>query len=120
MLRYSTHLLRIALLGLLFLGPLDAQTQDAKKTKCTPPRPTRREHEPAYRHCGKYDCVAVLDVLVDSDGNVSSASVLTSSGNEKYDRDALSAMKGWKFAPSICDGQASPAHIKINMEVHAN
>lgn len=114
----SSRLLSTALLGLLCVTPLAAQTSDSKE-KCSPPRPIHQEDITTYRQCGKYDCVALLDVLVDKEGNVSDANISSSSGNDRYDRDALKVVKKWKFAPSICDGQANPAHIVIHVQVHA-
>ena len=96
---------------------VSAQTADSPKKNCTPPRPTYQPAPPAY-HVRKGLGVATLDVLVDAKGLVSDAKILDSSGSDKFDRDALSTVKRWKFKPSLCDGNVAPAHIAVQMQAH--
>jgi periplasmic protein TonB len=58
--------------------------------------------------------VVVLEVVVDSKGNVSSARVLTSLGYG-LDEKASEAAKKWKFDAAGQDGQAVDASMKVDL-----
>ncbi len=64
--------------------------------------------------------IATLDVSVDEKGRVTDARVMNSSGNDKYDRDALGNAKKWKFKPSMYDGKARPAHVAVEIQSRVN
>ena len=88
------------------------QTAGAAKKSCIPPKPTYQPEPPPY-HVKKNPTVATLTVSVNENGHVSDVRVLNSSGNSKYDRDALKTVKQWRFNPSLCDGKASAARVNV-------
>jgi protein TonB len=50
----------------------------------------------------------VLEILVNADGSVESATVLSSKPRGIFDAAAVSAAKRWKFKPQVVDGKPVP------------
>lgn len=50
----------------------------------------------------------VLDVLLGTDGRVSSIGVRTSSGHPRLDKAALEAVRRWRWSPTVREGQPVP------------
>ena len=50
----------------------------------------------------------VLDVLLGTDGRVSSIGIRTSSGHHRLDKAALEAVRRWRWSPTIREGQPVP------------
>jgi TonB family protein len=110
---------RVSVAVILFgmsIVAVHSQIADASKKNCMPPVPTYSPSPPPY-HVKKDLGIATVEVLVNERGRVDEAKLLNSSGNDKFDRDALSTVKQWKFKPSLCDGKASSAHIAV--QIHA-
>jgi len=104
----------LGLFGILTCGVMGGQTPDAPKRNCTPPRATHLEDPPHPRRFGT--TLPTLNVSIDENGRVTDASILTSSGDDKFDEGALKAVKKWKFKPSLCDGKPTPVHFKVEMQ----
>jgi TonB family protein len=101
--------LAMSLLAVFVSCGMCAQTASGSKKNCAPPRVTYSP-EPAPAHYPKKDsAVAVLNILVDEKGRVSDSKLVTSSGSDDFDRDALSTVQNWRFKPANCDGKAIPA-----------
>ncbi|WCT73050.1 TonB family protein [Sphingomonas naphthae] len=79
-------------------GPADAGDLSSKMISASPPRyplESRRKREQG---------IVVLMVLLGEDGRVSEISVAQSSGVDLLDKAALSAVKGWRWSPTMRDG----------------
>ncbi len=74
---------------------------------------------PAYpdeaRHRGEEGTV-VLELQVDAAGDVTAARVLVSSGHRRLDREALQALRRWRFHPARRGGAAVPARVERSVE----
>ena len=55
-----------------------------------------------------------IDAAIDASGNVTSVKVI--SGPALLHRAALDAVKQWKYAPAILDGQPTTAHVTVNVD----
>ena len=106
----------LGLFGILSFSVAWGQTSDAPKRNCTPPQPIHREDPPAPRHSGTTG--ADLSVSIDENGLVTDASIVKSSGDDRFDSGALKAIKKWKFKPSLCNGKPSAVQIKVEMRTH--
>lgn len=62
----------------------------------------------------------ILDVTIDADGSVSAVSVIESKPKRLFDREAIRAMKRWKFRPKIVDGKPQPQRAKQKLEFNLN
>ena len=60
--------------------------------------------------------VVLLKVLIDKDGSVKNALILSSSGYTLLDNSAMEAVLKWKFEPLIIDGKKSLSWVKIPIE----
>jgi protein TonB len=112
-----TFLVALTLFGIFSCRLTAAQASDASKKNCTHPRPTYQPEPPPY-HIKKGLGVVTLEILVDEKGHVAEAKIVDSSGDDKFDHDALASAKKWKFAPSLCEGKPAPARIAIEIEAH--
>jgi TonB family protein len=93
---------------------MEAQAPDAPKRNCTPPRVTHQEDPPLSHRFGT-TAVATLSVTVDENGRVTDASILTSSGDDKFDDGTLKTIRKWKFKPCLCNGKPTPIRFKVEM-----
>jgi TonB family protein len=92
-----------------------SQTTDGSRKNCAPPRATYNP-SPAYF----YDRgVAVISILVDEKGLVRDPQLVQSSGSKGYDKDGMSTVRKWRFAPALCDGKPSPVRINIDFKAAA-
>src|SRR5208337_2755458 len=105
----------LSLFGILTCGMMEAQAPDAPKRNCTPPRVTHHEDPPPFRRLGT-TAGPILSVSIDENGRVTDASILNSSGDDKFDDGALKAVKKWKFKPALCNGKPYPFHFTL--EIH--
>ena len=55
-----------------------------------------------------------LELTVDKKGRVKNLTVVQSSGKD-VDRQAMEAVRQWRFTPAMCD--ADPIEVKIQVEV---
>jgi len=92
-----------------------SQTSEAPKKNCTPPK-AKYTLEPPIDDYKNNLGVVTLAVFVDEKGSVSSARIVDSSGSDNFDRDALDAVRQWKFKPSLCEGKPTPAHIAVQFD----
>jgi protein TonB len=68
--------------------------------------PQYAPHFPADAHCVRASGVARIRASIDASGAVLNVVVDTSSGNPSLDREAIRAVRGWRFAPGLKDGVA--------------
>jgi TonB family protein len=95
-----------------------AQAASGSKKNCVPPR-VIYSPEPGPSHYPKKDSADVsIDVLIDAKGKVLEPKVVTSSGTDEFDHDAIVAVRAWRFKPSTCDGKPIPVHIIV--QVHSS
>ena len=92
-----------------------SQTSGTATKNCTPPKP-KRTQDPPHDDFKNNLGVVTLAVFVDEKGSVSSARIVDSSGSDNFDRDALDAVRQWKFKPSLCEGKPTPAHIAVQFD----
>lgn len=65
----------------------------------------------------------IVSYVVDTDGNVSNATVDDSTGNKQFEREALKAIKKWKYEPAKLDGeptQQCETKAKINFIIKSS
>lgn len=110
----SAFFFTVALSAMLPLTVVNAQTTDSPKARCSPPRVIHREDPKLPSHF-KSTSIATLNVVIDEKGDVSDATILKSSGDDEFDRNAVKAMKKWKFKPSLCDGKPTAVDISVEM-----
>lgn len=109
-------------------GLAQAPTEATGASSGTPPlavTPPRLVHAPPPQYPdgesqqGAHPTV-MLEVVLDADGQLRSASVEHSAGRE-FDRAAQKAVQGWKFLPATRDGApiASRVHVAVHFELPA-
>jgi len=76
-----------------------------------PPRPLRCPMPPAVAALDAADASVRLRLSVDEDGDVSEATILTSSGDRALDDAALEAVGHWEYAPAVKDGHKVAATV---------
>ena len=76
-----------------------------------PPRPLRCPMPPAVAMMDAPDASVRLRLSVDEDGDVSEATILTSSGDRALDDAALDAVGHWEYAPAVKDGRKVAATV---------
>ncbi len=59
---------------------------------------------------------AELEIVVATDGAVGAIRVATSSGNSAFDEAAATAVRQWRYEPTIVDGKAVPVSMTISIE----
>lgn len=100
-----------------YLDALDIDTADLQ-----PPRVTRRvqPHYDRERARRGIQGSADVQILVDTEGRVTFARVLNSSGDEELDRLALEAVQQWEFVPAVLRGSlvAVRAVVTINFRIY--
>lgn len=57
-----------------------------------------------------------IDALIDTSGNVAAAKII--SGPTLLHRAALDAVKQWKYAPAMLDGEPTAAHLTVTVDFH--
>jgi len=114
--------------------PASAPTQSASQPRSTPTPPPSSPDEPppviqeaklirrvspeypsAARHDGLEGSVD-LDVTVSAQGNVTAASVVSSSPPDAFDKAAIAAVRKWKYDPRFVDGLPSVAHLQVHLD----
>jgi TonB family protein len=100
----------MVMLSLFAISTVHSQTADGSK-KCAPPRAT---YNPAPTYF--YDRgVAVVSILVNEKGLVQDPQLVQSSGSKGYDKNAMSTVRKWRFAPPLCDGKPRPVRIDVEL-----
>jgi TonB family protein len=117
MIRQLTSFVGLSLFGIFVFNLSWAQTSDAPKRKCSPPQPIHTEDPPLPRHL-KTKGEASLNVSIDENGRVTDATMVNSSGDGRFDTNALKTIKKWTFKPSLCDGKPSPVNFVVQMRTH--
>jgi len=56
-----------------------------------------------------------VSILVDEKGRAIDPKVEESSGNDKFDHDALKTVLKWKFESPLCEGQVRPTRIAVEI-----
>src|ERR1700723_3150780 len=114
----------ISLLVVSVSGATCAQTATTQSPtngsgkKCLPPKVTYSpEPSPSY-YPRKDSALTILNVLIDEKGHLLEPKVARSSGSDGFDRDAISAVRRWRFKPATCDG--TPISTHINLEISSN
>ncbi len=107
-----------------WLEPPSAAPKDQKEEKpykvggsVSPPKPMSTP-DPNYSKAAKqagYQAVAVLWVVLDTDGTVKNVRIARPAGMG-LDEEAVAAVQNWKFNPAMKDGQ--PVAVHINVEVN--
>ena len=96
-------------------GPLDLSMVERVPRALSQPPP----HYPAaMRHAG-IPGVVVVDFIVDRDGAVRIASVLSSSRHE-FDQSALEAVQQWLFEPGLRNGVPVRTHMQVPIQFEAD
>ena len=108
---------KVACLCVLFATPVWAQPPPHVDPHVQ--APVRKKHvDPEYPksqiESGK-DVELVLELIIDGEGKVEKATIVTSGGPE-FDEAALEAVKQWEFEPGTRDGR--PVHSKIRVPFH--
>ena len=94
---------------------LRGQTVDIDGKKCAAPRPTYSpEPSPSY-YPRESSALAVLWLLVDEKGHPHDVKLARSSGSDDFDREAVAAVRGWRFKPAMCDGKPVATHINVEV-----
>ncbi len=70
--------------------------------------------DPAYPASHSDIATVVLWLIVGEDGNPRDAQIARSAGKD-FDKEALSAIRGWRFKPSTCDGDPVAAQVNVEM-----
>jgi TonB family protein len=102
----------VGLLAVLFPLILCAQTVNGPAKKCPPPQATYYP-DPPPSHYPKASATAVLNLVIDEKGQVLDARLVTSSGSDEFDRDAMVTVPKWRFKPSTCGDH--PAHAVLEL-----
>lgn len=94
---------------------------DPATEEIPPPRPQERpDAPPRALHCPMPDALADLDspsatvrlrLSVDENGDVTEATILTSSGSRELDDAALDAVGQWKYEPAVKNGRSAPGVV---------
>lgn len=74
---------------------------------------------PAYPSDARDDGVegtTVLSVSLDATGKVTSAKVVTSSGDRRLDRAAVEAVEKWSYSPCLKDGVPAASTVRVRVE----
>jgi len=58
----------------------------------------------------------VLSVSLDTSGKVTSAKVVTSSGDRRLDRAAVEAVEKWSYSPCLKDGVPAASTVRVRVE----
>ncbi len=107
----------VALLVSSFSCVAGAQTTMDARKNCAPPRATHSP-EPSPSHYPRKDsAVAGLNILIDEKGRVLDPKIVEWSGSDAFDRDAMVAVRKWRFKPSTCDGK--PISVHIGVQIHS-
>ena len=59
--------------------------------------------------------MAIVEIAIDEKGRVFSPKLMTSSGIDEFDRDALALVQKWRFETPTCDGKPASVHIAVEM-----
>jgi len=76
------------------------------------------EPMPVYPHLffkKNSEVVVVVDLMVDTDGLPQDVHI-AKSGGEKFDENAIEAVKKYRFKPAVKEGH--PVTVELNVEVH--
>lgn len=103
--------------------PICNQNRPAQgKGDCLSPPRTTYSPEPAYTpeaSKSKYQGTVTLSVIVAADGSVQSACALQSLGYG-LDKQAVDAVRKWKFEPATLNGKPMPEQVMIEVDFHPN
>jgi TonB family protein len=123
-LNYKTNVLAILSVLLLVTAGYAQQNQTnpspdmpkAVSDKTQPPKVVHREVPvyPAEAKAKRLMGDVVVEVVVDRQGNVSSARM--TSGLKIFEDAALTAIKGWKFSPATLDGQPVEQKTQVQLK----
>jgi TonB family protein len=95
----------------LFTPPVGAIELDNCSTALVPPKAI--SNPPPFHAFGPTDPGWVkVEVVVDAKGKPQNARI-SRSGGKRFDVAALTAIRGWRFKPATCNGQAVPTQIDV-------
>ncbi len=106
----------VSLLGASLPRTTYAQTKSASGKPCVLPMPIYQPEPPPSHYPRKDSAVATLEITIDEKGRVLDPKVITSSGIDEFDHDALVAVQKWRFKPSTCDGKPVVTHIAVQVK----
>jgi TonB family protein len=93
-----------------------AQRASGTRKDCVPPRVTYSP-EPSPSHYPRRDSAnAAVDILIDEKGHVLDPKIVTSSGIDDFDHDAMVTVRRWRFKPSSCNGKPMPVHVIVQIK----
>jgi TonB family protein len=88
--------------------PVGGDVQQARLLKSVPPV------YPAIAKAQRLSGRVQVDALIDASGNVATVKVI--SGPPLLHNAAVDAVKQWKYAPAMLDGQPTPMHLTVTVE----
>ena len=105
-----------------------AQTSAAQPTKATSQRidpckaPKVVSSPPAsppesWLGKGPRSATTVLEITVDKKGRVRNPTVVESAGKD-VDREAMEAVRRWRFTPAMCGTTPTEMKIHVEMDIH--
>ena len=85
----------ISLLLVCVLSSVCAQTASETRKNCVPPRVTYNPQPSPSYYPRKDSADTALDILIDEKGHVLDPKIVTSSGSDEFDHDAVVAVRKW-------------------------
>ena len=91
------------------------QTANGADKSCVPPRVLGNPHGPQGDYSLKEGATALVSIEIDKKGHASDPTLVQSSGDKKYDHDAMNIVREWQYAPSVCKGK--PVEVRLEVTV---